>query len=133
MMIIFKSYEGSEILLYLQVNTLTPEVHRCWQVTQNSCDSDVDLSCSRVHVLPVYAPNPRGTTWRGPGRHCITSGSVSQLRSTKLRKPQFYKALLANLPNLCPRRRQYPYCPSQETNLNFCPSEKFYYPKYKHP
>ena len=39
--------------------------------------------------LPGF-PTSHGATGRSPGRHCVVSGSVSQLRNTELRELRFY-------------------------------------------
>lgn len=86
---------------------------------------------SRQHELHVltgfpWQPNPIGVMWSGPGGYYDHNGSGAEVKVPKLRNPQYYKGLLANLPNLCPRERHHLYYPGRETNLPSATGQRHY-------
>lgn len=87
--------------------TWTPGSETEASVTHGTADSTSSM-------LQQFCPRVPQATWSSP-KGCYMY--VSQLRNLSLGTPDHIQWLPANLPNLCPGRKQYPCYPGQESNL----------------
>lgn len=109
--VIFSNCEVSWLLPHLQANKLVCcsfiDVDK-WQESPGSETKGIFYSRhSRQHEfhIPIGSVNSAthsGATWKLMQVEAVLAEFASQLRNSELRKPQYLKVLIGNLPNLYP-------------------------------